>query len=306
MAILRAEHNIRPSSSPVNCGSGWLPRMRTKEQALLIHTASVHADARMAGLDVRCLHPHAVVKDREWAVDVAGSREDSQVASLADAWGERATQPRQARALSSSFVSLWFPDTARRLLSPTGRQGGGARGHPATGGCTPRRWSPGCLHICILLGSSLAWGAPDETALTQAKHRGVDPGGVWTPGGVWVCHLTLGKFLNCSEIPRSVKQISCQLLPMTPGRRKGGVQTVSDLTETCLECGRRSINGSSHCRKPKGWMGPETPPASEINSCNPGHPVRPFLPPTSAVCSVLHQTLTEHLLSAPHCIRSRG
>ena len=59
-------------------GSGWLPRMRTKEHgASHPHGFRSTRDAPTAGLDVPCFDPHAAVKDREWAVDVAGSREDS-------------------------------------------------------------------------------------------------------------------------------------------------------------------------------------------------------------------------------------
>lgn len=165
--------------------------MRTKEHgASHPHGFRSTRDAPTAGLDVPCFDPHAAVKDREWAVDVAGSREDSHRITGRCQGGKRASSHARrghSAAHSSHCGPRHHKAASQSPLTP-------GRGRPCRG-------SPGCLHICIL-GIQLTGEPRTQTALTQAKHRGVG-----TPGWSLALPPDFGRVSKIAlKLTRSAKQ----------------------------------------------------------------------------------------------------
>ena len=195
---------------------------------------------------------------------MAGSREDGhRITDRCQGESEPAARPGAA---TQQLISLTVaPDTARWLLSPPWHQGGE---------CPRAPWLQGVLAVCtsVFSGSS----SPGEPGRRQHWRRQstVESG---PQGGVWLPHLTLGKFLKLLwNSPGVQNRPKCQLWQMTPVRRKVGEEIVSDFTEPCLEGGNIQSMAALTAGNPRAMMGPETPPASESSSGNPGHPVRPF------------------------------
>ena len=174
-------------------------------------------------------------------------------------------QPGQAQALSSSLVSLW-PQTRQDGFSvPTDACAGSAPGRP---GYRESWLSP---HLCS--PDPACPGSPGRRRHRRRRST-VESG---PQGGAWLRHLTLGRFLKLLWTSPGVQnRPKCQLWQMTPVRRKVGKEIVSDFTEPCLEGGNIQSMGAFIAGNPRAVMGPETPPASESSSRNPGRPVRPF------------------------------
>ena len=157
--------------APISCGI-WVASVNEnkKQGTSHPHGCGSTRDAPTAGLDVRHTDPHAVVEDRQRAVGLAGSG-GTVTASPTDAGGKASVQPRQARALSSSFVSLRPQDG---VSVPTDARAGSPR-PPGYRPCAPPRES--WLSARLFSPDPARPGSPGQTALTEAKRPGAG-----TPG----------------------------------------------------------------------------------------------------------------------------
>ena len=143
--------------APVSCGI-WVASVNEnkKQGTSHPHGCGSTRDAPTAGLDVRRTDPHAVVEDRQRAVDLAGSGGGRSSHHPPTPAGKRASSHAR-RGRSAARSSHCGPKTASQSPRTPGR---GVPGSPATG-LARRRGSPGCLHVCFLR-IQRARGAPDR------------------------------------------------------------------------------------------------------------------------------------------------